>query len=321
MVKRRHRGGVHPEGHRRHMNTLLPMLFLLAWCLPAVAVGDTSPLDPNQLLHDYAAAELRYQEAARIYRALRREVLSDPVLKERVFGSSRPTTGLRLGPVPNDGKGVRVRSVIPGSLAEQAGLRAEDVVLAVDGERFDNLSGKRAVHTMTRLIGRAGAGTSVRIEYLRGGEINVTDTVTQTSAEIAQLRDALATQGGDGVSPSKQRAVRKRSSALDRGAVSHWSGLTFVNMTPGLGQYFGAEIGVLLVHRADKDLPLMEGDVILKIGRQRPANALQAVKMLEGYEPDQPVAFDIWRHGRSFLVEFDFNPSPLPDVEMAQDSR
>ena len=65
----------------------------------------------------------------------------------------------------------------------------------------------------------------------------------------------------------------------------------------------------------------MEGDVILKIGRQRPADALQAVKMLEGYEPDQPVAFHIWRHGRSFLVEFDFNPPPQLDVEVAQDSR
>ena len=94
-----------------------------------------------------------------------------------------------------------------------------------------------------------------------------------------------------------------------------------MNMTPALGQYFGVETGVLLVHRADEDLPLIEGDVILKIGRQRPVDVLQAVKILEGYEPDEPVAFQIWRHGRSVLVEFDFNPPPLPDVEMAQDSR
>ena len=213
------------------MNTMLPPLFLVAMCLPAVAVGDTSPPDPSQLLRDYQAAELRYQEAAKVYRALRREVLSDPVLKEMVFGSSRPTTGLRLGPVPEGGQGVRVRSVIPGSLAEEAGLRAEDVILAVDGERFENLSGARAVQTMTRAIRHADAGASVRIEYLRGGEINVTDTRAQTSAELAQLRGAMA-QRGDGPwpSPRKSRAVRKRSAALDGGAVSHWSGLTFVNI-------------------------------------------------------------------------------------------
>ena len=161
----------------------------------------------------------------------------------------------------------------------------------------------------------------LRIGYLRAGEINVTDTLTQTTAEIAQLRSAQATQGGNGVSPSKPRAVRKRSSVLDGGAVSQWSGLTFVNMTPVLGQYFGAEIGVLLVHRADKDLPLMEGDVILKIGRQTPTDASHAVTLLQGDEPEEPIAVQIWRHGRSVLVEFDFNPSPLSDVEVAQDSR
>ena len=314
-------GGVRPEVHRHQMKTILSPLFVVTLFLPVVAVAETSPPDSNQLLRDYQAAALRYQEAAKVYRALRREVRGDPVLNEKVFGSSRPTTGLRLGPVPVDGKGVWVRSVVAGSLAEQAGLRAGDVVLAVDGERLDDLSGARAVQTMTRAIGGADTGASLRIEYLRDGEINVADTRTETSAEIAQLRRAQTMQGDDGVSPSRPRAVRKRSSALDGGAVSHWSGLTFANMTPELGQYFGAEIGVLIVYRADKDLPLMEGDVILKIGPQTPTDASHAVKLLQGYDLEAPVAFQIWRHGRSFLVEFDFNPSSLPDVEMAQDSR
>ena len=144
------------------MNTIFPPLFVVALLLPAVAVGETSAQDSNQLLSDYQAAELRYQEAAKAYRALRREVRSDAVLKEMVFGSGRPTTGLRLGPVPDGGKGVRVRSVTPGSLAEQAGLRAEDVVLAVDGERFDDLSGARAVQTMTRVASAARRPTTFR---------------------------------------------------------------------------------------------------------------------------------------------------------------
>ena len=301
------------------MNTIFYLRFVVALFLPMVAFGGTSQADANQLLRDYRASELLYQEAAKVYRALRREVRTDPVLKEKAFGSSRPTTGLRLAPVPNDGKGVRVRSVVAGSLAEQAGLRAEDVVLAVDGGRLDNVSGPRAVQTMMRAIGGADAGASLRIEYLRDGEINVTDTRTQTTAEIMRLRGAQATQGGDGVSASKLHAGRKRSSTLDGGAVSHWSGLTFANMTPELGQYFDAEIGVLLVHRADKDLPLMEGDVVLKIGGQAPTDASQAVTLLQEYGPEEPVELQIWRHGRSILVEFDLNPPPLPEVEIAQD--
>ena len=111
------------------------------------------------------------------------------------------------------------------------------------------------------------------------------------------------------------------SAAGEDGTVSHWSGLTFVNMTPTLGQYFGAETGVLLVHRADEDLPLIDGDVILEIGEQAPADASQAVKLLQEYELDEPVALQIWRHGRTFLVEFGFSTPSLSDVEVAQASR
>jgi S1-C subfamily serine protease len=124
---------------------------------------------------------------------------------------------------------------------------------------------------------------------------------------IEQLRGAAVTQPGDGFLLRKPRAVRRRSTDLDSGAVSHWSELTFVNMTPGLGQYFGAEIGVLLVHCGIEDLPLIEGDVILKIGRQAPADASQAVKLFQEYEPDEPVTLQIWRHGQALLVEFRFD--------------
>ncbi len=61
--------------------------------------------------------------------------------------------------------------------------------------------------------------------------------------------------------------------------------------------------------------------IILKIGRQTPTDASQAVTLLQEYGPEEPVALQIWRHGRSFLVEFDLNAPLLPDVEVAPDSR
>ena len=85
-------GGVRPEVHRRHINAILPPLFVVALFLPAVAVGETSPPNPNQLLRDYQAAAVRYQEAAKVYRALSREVRSDTMLKEMVFVLGDVTT-------------------------------------------------------------------------------------------------------------------------------------------------------------------------------------------------------------------------------------
>jgi len=47
--------------------------------------------------------------------------------------------------------------------------------------------------------------------------------------------------------------------------------------------------------------------VILKIGPQAPADASQAVKLFQEYEPDEPVTLQIWRHGQALLVEFRFD--------------
>jgi S1-C subfamily serine protease len=239
-------------------------------------------------------------------------VRSVPVLNDKIFKTIRPTIGLRLGPVPDEGKGVLVRSVIPGSLAEQAGLLAEDVILAVDEVRFNELSGARAVQSMRRAISRDDTGTSVRIEYLRGGEINITDTRTQTTAEIARLRESMPADQNSGKTSNQRQALsksnRRQSSALDGGAVIHWSGLTFVNMTPALGSYFGVESGVLLVH-TDGSLPLAEGDVILKIGQQDLVNATQAVNLLQAYDRSETMTFEIWRYRQSIRLEFAFNAS------------
>ena len=94
-----------------------------------------------------------------------------------------------------------------------------------------------------------------------------------------------------------------------------WAGLTFLNLTPELGAYFGAEKGVLLANSTEAELPLMEGDVILKIGEQVPADAMQMVELLHQYEPEEFVALELWRHGKKYLVEMDLYAPPTPPPE------
>jgi S1-C subfamily serine protease len=65
----------------------------------------------------------------------------------------------------------------------------------------------------------------------------------------------------------------------------------------------------------------MEGDVILKIGQQALVNASQALSLLQGYDPDETVTVEIWRHGQSILLEFTFNTPALPDEQVARNLR
>ncbi len=77
-----------------------------------------------------------------------------------------------LGTVPDfafEGPGVRVASVIAGSPAERAGLRAGDVLTAIDGAPVADLRGYSA------LLRSLGPGRAVRLTVLRDGKEQVVE--------------------------------------------------------------------------------------------------------------------------------------------------
>lgn len=70
-----------------------------------------------------------------------------------------------------EAKGVLIRSVMPGEPAEQGGVKANDVIVAVDGARLD---GPR---DLQRVVSSTPVGTRVRVVLLREGkqtEVDVT---------------------------------------------------------------------------------------------------------------------------------------------------
>jgi len=71
----------------------------------------------------------------------------------------------------SEAKGVLIRSVMPGEPADQGGVKANDVIVAVDGNRLD---GPR---DLQRVVSATPVGKRVRVVLLREGkqtEVDVT---------------------------------------------------------------------------------------------------------------------------------------------------
>jgi len=173
-------------------------------------------------------------------------------------------------------RGAEIAMVDHDGPAGHAGLRAHDVVVAVNGVAIDSAL------TLRRLIHDAGAGVLVAIEVLRNGRamtLNATlanreDVERSAMARLAAndpppappvspLAQGFADHDGDG--PSRTQAFLNAMLHM-----SPFTGLAMESMVPQLAQFFGAPQGAgLLVHTVMPDSPaaaagLRAGDVVLR---------------------------------------------------------
>jgi hypothetical protein len=76
-------------------------------------------------------------------------------------------------------------------------------------------------------------------------------------------------------------------------------GLKMTALEPALGEYFGAQRGVLVLNvETDNALQLEAGDVILQVGGTAVNSPADVMRALRDLEPDSPVDIDIIRHQR-----------------------
>ena len=136
-------------------------------------------------------------------------------------------------------QGAVITQVVPGSPAEDAGLREGDIVLEVDGKRVENKSDLR------NFIGLVRVGEDVELVILRDGQ---------------RLRTVATVGHPDGLSATGRAFARQ----LD--------GAELVDIGPGHPRYNGVE-GVLVARVERESLAwqfgLRENDVIVGVNQQR----------------------------------------------------
>ncbi|HET6628763.1 MAG TPA: PDZ domain-containing protein [Woeseiaceae bacterium] len=235
-------------------------------------------------------AEERLAEAAAKVAELSRSRLPDMTFVERHLQRfNQPVLGVTIGPGENEGpvEGVTVRGVTPGSAAEAAGLRAGDVLTAVNNESLSAGTEAEANDELLDFMAGVQAGDTLDVQYLRDGDSRTVEIEPQPGF-------AWAFPGRTWNVPVAPLAPGGRMFAFHFGG--NWGDMEMVTLTEELGRYFGTDEGLLVVRAPeDESLKLRDGDVIQSIDGREPASASHAMRILTSYAPGETLEMRIMR--------------------------
>lgn len=257
----------------------------LASAFPAAAAESGEESVDERL----AEAQRRLEDAAREVAELSAEAGELPHFQYFARGPRRAMLGVNLGGAEPNGGGVRVEGVSPGGPAAEAGVKAGDVIVKIEGQPV--ATGRELVRAMEDVE----PGEKVELGLVRGGKpLELTVEARPINLAYFAAQQAL---------PAIRAlpAIEAMPFVGDmHWLLEDWGDAEFVTLTPGLGRYFGADEGVL-VARAPQDttLGLKDGDVIVAIGGRKPEDARHAMRILRSYQPGESVELKILRDRRN----------------------
>jgi S1-C subfamily serine protease len=263
---------------------------MLATATAAGAQGEDASLESR-----LADAQRRLEDAAREVAELSGEAAGPGAFRQFEYflpDPRRAMLGVNLGGALPNGGGVRVEGVSPGGPAAEAGVKAGDVIVAIEDEPV--ATGRELVRAMEAVE----PGDKVDLGLKRD------DKSLRIAVEARPLdRVFFAGQAAPRVGALPAMPAIEAMPPLVRDMhwlLAGWGDAELVTLTPGLGRYFGAEKGVL-VARAPEDaaLGLQDGDVILAIGGREPESGSHAMRILRSYEPGESVDLKILRDRRA----------------------
>jgi hypothetical protein len=256
----------------------------------------------------------------------------------RAMSSGTPRLGISIDPTQGaatDAEGALVLDVMEGGPAEEAGLRAGDVITAIDGaslvastgagnEADFDLDRSVPVQRLLALTQELEPGESVEVEYVRDDRqqtttVDVEDLAGRWGQEVtvrapewdvdrfrAQMR-GLA----DGARSYRLRVAPRSemhffgdsAPQVFSGGELYAGGLELAEVNPGLGEYFGTDEGVLVIEAGrGSRLGLEAGDVVLRIGSRSVTSPERFHRVLASYGDDEDIDFHILRDGSESVV-------------------
>lgn len=274
----------------------------------AEAAREQASAGREELREQLREAREQMQEAARQVAELSRELgerSGEAFVYEFMSDEDRGMLGVVLA---REGEDLKIASVTPGSPADEAGVEAGDVVVAVNGEAVtfdrDQRDDVQVPEGMQRLkVGDEVTLTLSGDDGTRQVEVEAGRREVMSWApamrELRRLQIHAPTAPGlPRLDENMRQQVRNAMDAihinLDRG----WGRVELAPLNEDLGRYFGADKGVLVVSAPeDNPLGLKGGDVILRIGEREPNDPGHAFRIARSYGVGETLEVEVLRDG------------------------
>lgn len=257
--------------------------------------------DQQQINQQMLEAHREMQAAAQRLAQLTMQ-MSGPMMSRlsRAFDPNRAVLGVTIANAAPGGNivGVEIAAVTPGGPAAQGGLRAGDVITSVNGATFRENSSVPVPEQLMGLMDHVKPGDSLSLNYTRDGRSR---TAKVTAGRLSDFGFAWNTPQMPAVQPSNMRAIFAPWPWFGRGGP--WAGMQLVALSPGLGQYFGTDKGLLVIRApGDAALKLDDGDVILGIGDRQPDTPSDAMRVLYSYGAGDTVTLHVLRKSKPLVI-------------------
>lgn len=307
------KAGTHGSIARRTRVGVLSLAALLA--IPAIQAGaaeapaeaktEGSRAEMQRKLED---AQKRLDAAANEVATLSISMSEDAMPRFRAFstmGRPRAALGMAIGLPGMETRtdGVEVMSVSPGGSAAAAGIKAGDVLTEVDGKSLKRDDGEGPRDKLLKVMRDVKPDQKVSLKYLRDGKVASADVTAQPVANHFYTTGPMMFRGEAGGMPAMPGMPSMPRLMFGR-AEGVFGSAELVPLTPKLGQYFGAEKGLLVVRAPDDSrLKLEDGDVILDVDGRVPSSPTHALRILGSYQPGEKLKLNVLRMKKRLSFE------------------
>ena len=226
------------------------------------------------------------------------------------------------GPV----EGVLIVGVTPGSGAADAGLRAGDIITSVDGLSLTTDNAEEAYSRLLEFMKGVNEGDKIMVGYIRDGNIGQVEVEPRIveGHSYAWFGDdqkfVLPDMPQMNVPPDLLKKFRHAAPLYG----SSWGDMELVELSEGLGRYFGTDRGLLVVNAPQSEaFKLQDGDVIQSIDGRVPTSVGHAMRILSSYQPGESLQLGIMRDKRRHTLTIEMPdkrtgflaPPPAPGLE------